>query len=284
METVKIDGLKDAISSYSANGFALIRGLFTSDEAEYYSRHFMQMRESGPKPGDYPEADPSSEDPLKRFPRMIHMHRWDEISLKWLIEPRLNAALTSLLGEEPYAVQTMLYFKPPGARGQALHQDQFYLSAAPGTCMAAWMALDRCDEENGCMLAVPGSHLWPLLCPKKANAALSFTDVTVPLPEGVEVNPMIMDPGDVLFFHGAVVHGSLPNRTNNRFRRALIGHYITGCSTQVGGYYHPVLKMDGSAIQLGVSAGGGPCGIWVEQEGEPIIELSGRMENGFLHE
>src|SRR4029079_11521763 len=100
-------------------------------------------------PGDTAGVDVSSADPLKRFPRMIHMHRWDEISLNWMLDQRLAECMTRLLSVEPVAVQTMLYFKPPGARGQALHQDQFYLRAKPGTCMAAWMALDDCDEENG---------------------------------------------------------------------------------------------------------------------------------------
>jgi hypothetical protein len=30
-------------------------------------------------------------------------------------------------GTEPYAVQIMFYFRPRGSRGQALHQDNFYL-------------------------------------------------------------------------------------------------------------------------------------------------------------
>jgi ectoine hydroxylase-related dioxygenase (phytanoyl-CoA dioxygenase family) len=33
-----------------------------------------------------------------------------------------------------------------------------------------------------------------------------------------------MEPGDVLFFNGQVIHGSLPNRSSTRFRRALIAH------------------------------------------------------------
>ena len=97
--------------------------------------------------------DPKSDDPLLAFPRMIHMHRWDEESLHWMIDDRICGCLTDLLGETPFAVQTMLYFKPPGSRGQALHQDQHYLKTEPGTCVA----LDRCDEENGCLQIVPGS-------------------------------------------------------------------------------------------------------------------------------
>jgi ectoine hydroxylase-related dioxygenase (phytanoyl-CoA dioxygenase family) len=168
----------------------------------------------------------------------------------------------------------MLYFKPPGARGQALHQDQFYLRVKPGTCMAAWMALDSCDEPNGCMQVVPGSHTWPLLCTVKADTSVSFTDVTVPVPARHPEIPIVMDPGDVLFFHGSLVHGSAPNTTTDRFRRALIGHYIQADARQVAQYYHPVLRMDGSVVELEVSDRGGPCGIWVERNGRPAVELA----------
>jgi hypothetical protein len=126
----------------------------------------------------------TGEDPLKRYPRMIHMHRWDDVSLRWLLDQRFHTILIDLLGREPYAVQTMLYFKPPGSRGQALHQDQYFLKTHPGTCMAAWLALDPCDEANGCMQMVPGSHRWSILCTTKADTTISFTDVTVPLPDG----------------------------------------------------------------------------------------------------
>jgi len=177
------------------------------------------------------------------------------------------------LDAEPYAVQTMLYFKPPGARGQALHQDQYYLRVQPGTCMAAWMALDRCDEENGCMQVVPGSHLFPLLCTIEADTQQSFTDVTVPIPEGMPVAPVLMEAGDVFFFNGQLIHGSFPNQSQDRFRRSLIGHYIVGEAEKVSQYYHPVMRMDGSPVELGVSEQGSTCGVWVEENGEPVVEM-----------
>jgi len=49
----------------------------------------------------------------------IQMHRWDDLTRAWLLDSRLRDALTRLLGAEPYAVQSMLYFKPAGARRQA---------------------------------------------------------------------------------------------------------------------------------------------------------------------
>lgn len=269
---------------YQEHGYVVVKGLFSQEEVEHYREHYMTLRRHGNYPGDLAGVDTKSTDPLKRYPRMIHMHRWDETSLQWLIDQRLNECLTTLLGREPYAVQTMLYFKPPGARGQALHQDNFYLRVQPGTCMAAWMALDYCDENNGCMQVVPGSHTWPLLCTEKADTKQSFTDVTVPLPPGQEVHPIIMEPGDVLFFNGSLVHGSYPNTTADRFRRALIGHYIEGDATQVSQFYHPALRMDGTPLELGTSQGGGACGMWTEQDGMMVVEMVGQEAVSRKHE
>lgn len=280
------------LEQYQQDGYFVARGLFSPQEVAAYRAHFMALREGQEHPGDFagvPVAKPilgdsdktgdllyeDRPDPLKQYPRMIHMHRWDETSLDWMLAPRLRDHLTWLLGDEPYAVQTMLYFKPPGARGQAIHQDQYYLKVQPGTCMAAWLALDDCDEDNGCMQVVPGSQNWDVLCTVTADTTQSFTDVTVPLPPGVEPVPVIMKAGDVLFFNGTLVHGSFANTTTDRFRRSLIGHYIVGDAQQVAQFYHPALRMDGSPAELDISQGGGSCGVWVEEGGQPVIEMQG---------
>lgn len=258
---------------FHQDGYVVVPGLFSAEEVEHYLEHYMELRTSGTYPGDSSGVDIGSSDPLKKYPRMIHMHRWDPTSLAWMTDQRLGSIMTALLGKEPYAVQTMLYFKPPGARGQALHQDQFYLQVQPGTCVAAWLALDPCDEANGCMQVVPGTQDLPLLCTVEADTNESFTDVTVPLPEGMNPVPVEMQPGDVLFFNGQLIHGSFPNTTTDRFRRSLIGHYILSDAEKVARYYHPVLRMDGTEVELGTSERGGPCGTWVEKDGTPVVEM-----------
>ncbi len=279
--------MSDAAHFYQQHGYSVARNVFPPNEVARLRAHYMALRGEGAKPGDYagvplpPTNDPTQlaasgddkPDPLQQYPRMLHMHRWDQPSLDWLLDSRLRDLLTEMLGIEPYAVQTMLYFKPPGARGQALHQDQFYLKVQPGTCLAAWLALDDCDEENGCMQIVDGSHNWDVLCTIPADTTQSFTDVTVPLPEGVQPSPMLLKAGDVLFFNGQIVHGSFSNRSKDRFRRSLIGHYIVGDARKVGEFYHPVLRFDGSQADLGVSEGATQCGIWVDANGQPVIEM-----------
>lgn len=260
----------EQIQQFHEEGYIVISGLFSPAEVEMYKHHFMAMNKT------YVSTEiKDANDPLARYPRIMQPHRTDAISREWLIDSRLDAAMTDLLGTSPYAVQTMFYFKPAGARGQALHQDQFYLRVEPGTCIAAWMAVDRCDEENGCLQVVPRTHTLPTLCTVDADSSVSFAGDTVILPEGMTPIPVIMEPGDVLFFNGQLVHGSYPNSSQDRFRRSLIGHYIVAEAEKVSKWYHPVLRMDGSEVEMGVSPFGGPCGVWTEENGAPVAKLDG---------
>ena len=266
--------MQEQISEYQEKGFVIARGLFSQEEVAHYREHYTALRENGTAyPGDFAGLDLTSSDPLKRYPRMIHMHRWDTLSRHWLMDERINHWLTALLGCEPYAVQTMLYFKPAGGRGQALHQDQYYLKVQPGTCMAAWLALDDCDEENGCLQVVPGTHELPILCTVDADTTQSFTDVTVPLAEGMQPVPCRDEGGRCALLQWPVDPRQLPQHQHSRFRRSLIGHYIMGDAEKVAKYYHPALRMDGSEIILGTSEGGSECGVWVEKDGAPALAL-----------
>ena len=154
---------KMQLQAYQQNGYVIVSGLFSTEEVVQFREHFMDMRLSQNRDEG---IDMSSDtgDPLRQYARLMQLHYHDKTSLDWMLDPRIGDCLTALCGKTPYAVQTMVYFKPAGARGQALHQDQFYLRVQPGTCIAAWMALDDCDVENGCLEVVPGTQNIPVLC------------------------------------------------------------------------------------------------------------------------
>ena len=264
---------QNLLDKFSQDGYLIVRSLLSAEEARHCCQRFTTLRTSGTYALDHKGVDTDEEDPILRYPRMTHVQRWDRESRELLTDPRLNRHLTLLMGQEPCLVQGMVYFKPPGSRGQAMHQDQFYLKVQPGIGMAVWIALERADEENGCLHVVPGSHKLPILCTEQADTTRSFTDVAVPVPEGVETVPLVMEAGDAVFFAGALIHGSPPNGTKDRFRRALTGHYIAASAEKVAAYYRPVLRMDGSEVEVGASEGGGPCGVWVDRDGTPVAEI-----------
>jgi phytanoyl-CoA hydroxylase len=84
-------------AAFADTGYVVVAGLFRPDEVAHYRDHFMTLRHRGSYPGDLVGSDPRPNDPLQRYPHMIHMHRWDDLSRRWLLEPRLSACLTSLL-------------------------------------------------------------------------------------------------------------------------------------------------------------------------------------------
>lgn len=262
--------MRQDIEFYQREGYWVARGLFAPDEIDEIRETFMAQAADGPVEG---LSDGSRTlgpaDPLSRYPRMMHPHRRLDLpvgplSLRTMLDRRLQAVLEALFGEEAIAAQSMFYFKPPGARGQALHQDNFYLRVHPGTCMAAWVAIDRADRENGGMVVVPGSGGMEVVCPEKADSTKFFTTEHIPVPEGKREVGVDLEPGDVLFFNGSLIHGSYPNTTTDRFRRSFICHYVPRSCVEVAHWYRPLLTFDGREVEKETARGGGPCGTVAE--------------------
>ena len=141
------------------------------------------------------------------------------------------------------------------------HQDSAYISAQfepyENNSVTVWMALDDADEENGCVEYAVGSHKWrPLLhfagaietqkqgepngngseissfhsadessYRKGIVAAASLAGCDNPL-KLIETAPV--KEGHAIFHHQDAWHGSGPNSSFSRHRRALVGHYIRG--------------------------------------------------------
>ena len=217
------------LADYHDQGFAVISGFRDPATVEEYRAHYMALRAAGPRPGDYggKRADPA--DPLNQFPRMINMGAWDPKTVAWSQADDLLAIIAQLLADTPVLRQTMLYFKPPGARGQGLHQDEQYIASSP--LIGAWLALDDCDDANGCMKLVAGSHRAGLLPVEAADESTSFVPGQTTLPAGAVAQSVHMKAGDLLVFDGKTIHGSSANSTPDRFRRCFICHFL-GASSQ----------------------------------------------------
>jgi len=142
--------------------------------------------------------------------------------------------------------------KPPNSNAVGFHQDGSYISdnflPRHNNMLTMWIALDDADEENGALQYAPGSHLWNeakqtvvastvgessfhvgnkddhLRSLRKA-AHLTGKDI-----EQVE-QPVVMvsvPAGQMLVHHQDVWHGSGPNRSNHRPRRAIVAHMLNG--------------------------------------------------------
>ena len=256
---------------FRRDGFIVARSLFSADEVARIRDTFMEQGKDGPVEGLSEKVHRtgggySADDPLARWPRMMHPHQHAELpvgplAMGVMLDPRLEPILRELFGGgEPLAVQSMFYFKPPGARGQDLHQDNFYLRVKPGTCVAMWLAVDDADRDNGGMVMVRGSGNLEIVCPERADSKNFFTTEHVPIPPGLTEEPIDLRAGDVLLFNGSVIHGSYPNTSRDRFRRALICHYVPRATSELSNWYRAPMSFDRRVHAIPEAIGGGPCG------------------------
>src|SRR5205814_197443 len=93
---------------------------------------------------------------LKQMQHMADHDAWFEAYRR---QPRWVALAAALIGEEAHAEQPEWFCKPPGNKlPTPPHQDNYYFNLTPPHVLTVWMALERVDEENGCLRYVRGSH------------------------------------------------------------------------------------------------------------------------------
>ena len=131
------------------------------------------------------------------------------------------------------------------------HRDADYISKQfepyENSSLTVWIALDDADEETGCVEYVPGSHKRERRDDEfsdETSATLSFfsnnNDITDPhqspshqssLPPDMSHQPIVKakcPAGHAILHHQDVWHGSGPNQSTSRHRRALVAHLLNG--------------------------------------------------------
>lgn len=251
------------VEQFHRDGWCVVASLFSADEIAAIEAFFEDFKHNGA--AIYDDGMKFEEiDPAKRQLRAMHPHRHSERARQWALQPRVLEVLGVLLGRPALLAQTMYYFKPPGAKGQGMHQDNFYLLAAPATCIAAWTAIDAAGLDNGCLWVVPGSHRHAIHCPEvvPGEAWNNYGDSHInPFPREAKPIAVVVPRGSTMFFGGQLIHGSGPNRTSSTSRRTFIGHYVDESTTSLSKFYHPVLNRAGEVVStVAVDTAGGPCG------------------------
>jgi hypothetical protein len=160
--------------------------------------------------------------------------------------PPLMQMLEHLVGEP-----MMLHLALTGwiTTERAWHQDDYLNPSFVNSWYAAvWMALGHIDPASGPFEYVPGSHRWPLLRGEKVRRYLTREErarnehgvnhwpkyserYVAPAIEaeiahrGVSPRSFLAEKGDVLIWHGRLMHRGSIAKDPGRERRSLIVHY-----------------------------------------------------------
>ncbi len=98
------------------------------------------------------------------------------------------------------------------------HQDLTYWGLEPPDVVSVWLALSSSTPESGCMRVVPGSHTRQLPHHDtfaEQNILSRGQEVAVHVDEREAVD-VVLAPGQMSLHHGKVIHGSAPNRSDDR--------------------------------------------------------------------
>lgn len=94
------------------------------------------------------------------------LHDLDEEFRAVSYDKRVGMICRDLGLKMPMAVQSMYIFKQPRIGGEVgAHQDGAFLYTEPQSVLGFWWPLDDCKTTNGCLWALPKSHLWYSLLP-----------------------------------------------------------------------------------------------------------------------
>jgi len=150
-----------------------------------------------------------------------------------LWHPAFTVPASQLLGGSVRFWHDQLFCKPPHHGGVvAWHQDYSYWTRTqPMAHLTCWIGLDDADEDNGCVLYVPGSHQWDLLeITGLAGDMNAIRDVLDDQQWEAMQHPVAakLKKGEATFHHPLMVHGSRENRTERPRRATVINVFRDG--------------------------------------------------------
>ncbi len=221
----------------------------TDAEVAAYERDGFVLPEQGLAPEDTVEMVDGCEDVFRNTENWQNLLRMPHIPkrpgqdegvtggerlFQIAIHPTIIEAARRLVGPDLIMWGGEIFAKPPGVgKATPWHQDCYNpaIKPAPGRERARsamiWIAIDPCDEENGCLRFIPGSgrdgkveHILD----DGRDALLSFEADTQKFDVDASV-PAIRRPGQFSAHDLYCVHGARPN-TSNRRRGGLTFHYM----------------------------------------------------------
>jgi ectoine hydroxylase-related dioxygenase (phytanoyl-CoA dioxygenase family) len=142
--------------------------------------------------------------------------RW---AYRLAIHPGVVQAVTEVLGPDVLVLAAGVFDKHPGDEQYvAWHQDGYYWHLSAPRLVSAWIALSPSTPQTGCLRVVPGTHHRRLPHREQpTDGHMLGSGLTL----DQEIDParavdVCLRPGEMSFHHERLVHGSEPNRGEDK--------------------------------------------------------------------
>ena len=161
----------------------------------------------------------------KEFPEEINSESRNNLHLSFAFLDALAHnkiivdAIEDLIGPDISLWASVMFIKEPSSKQYvSWHQDETYMGLDSLDFPTPWIALSPSNIETGCMTMIAGSHKTKIQNHEDTfaeNNILTRGQVIQDVDESKAVD-LILQPGEMSIHHGAVIHGSQPNNSNQR--------------------------------------------------------------------
>jgi phytanoyl-CoA hydroxylase len=235
---------------YKENGYYIARGVYTREEVREletdFDRIVRQMTSSGEDINARwgGKAMEKAKDTI-----VVHTHNVQKFSAAWLRamqHPKFLEVAQAILGPNVILHHSKL-FQKPAEKGAPfpMHQDWTYFPTLDDTMMAGIIHVSRADDQMGCFRVVPGSHKDGRVQGSDGQSNVEYTE-RYPLEKSLALEAQ---PGDVVFFHYFLAHGSKPN-TSKEVRKTVLVQMHAGEDRVEEGIGHPDERLTLSGFNL----------------------------------
>ncbi len=213
----------------------LIDALWRDEARAWQERPVCKMESEGTGVTMLSESKPKQELTHHHY-RIMDFHNLSQAGAHIMMHPKIVRTLELLFGEQICAMQSLLF---EYGSEQHKHQDFAYVHAQiPSHLIGSWVACEEAGPENGSLVYFPGSHKIPMFDFGDGNVLYTKHDPakhdeferhldTECNRLGCEPKTLRAQKGDVLLWHGALVHGGGTTEDRNRTRRTFVCHYST---------------------------------------------------------
>ena len=211
-----------AKQKFNRDGFAVIKNFFPADEKQHWLDQLQRYIDE-----IVPTVDPKlvyyeDKDRPETLLRAERMNEHDPY-FKSLCEEGPFRTLAELMLEGKVIPKHLdIMGKAPQIGPETPpHQDAYYWMIEPNDALTLWVAIDRADEENGCVRYVRGTHRKGIR-PHAKSKLFGFSQAITDYGDEDEryAEPVCVDTGDVIAHHCVTVHRADPNKSP-RMRRAM---------------------------------------------------------------
>ncbi len=178
------------------------------------------------------------------FPEEINAENRNNLHLSFAFLDKLAHnkiivdAIEDLIGPNISLWASVMFIKEPSSKHYvSWHQDATYMGLDSMNFPTPWIALSPSNKETGCMTMISGSHKLKVQEHEDTfaeNNILTRGQVIQNVDESRAVD-LILEPGEMSIHHGAVIHGSQPNKGSQRRIGFSLQSYMPNDVSQVVG-------------------------------------------------